>query len=243
MKVVIADDEGLARELMRNLLALSADVQVVGEAADAEETLALVRDHDPDLVFLDIGMPGMSGMVAAELLSPAGRPLIVFATAHSTFATDAFDLDATDYLMKPINRERLAAALERARRRLDKPTDTATPAVTTAETPEDAIWIPVRNGQVRVALLEVSYVTADRDHVFIHVDGHVWMHRITLARIEALTAPHGLVRVHRSVLVRPARVAAVIHVARGLKLRMDCGKDLPVGPRYRALVRHWTLGI
>lgn len=239
MKVVIADDEPLARDLIRNLLAGEDGVRIVGEAKDADQTLALVRSQNPDLVFLDIQMPGMSGVEAACRMAGDGRPLIVFATAHATHAADAFDLDAADYLLKPIRRERLAEALERARRRLERAGAGRAP---TAEAPRgDAIWVAARHGQVRVPLGEVSHIVAARDHVFLHVDGRAWMHRATMAGIETLAVPHGLVRIHRSVMVRPSRVEAVVQAGRSLRVRLDCGADLPVGPAYRARVRGWTL--
>lgn len=239
MKVVIADDEPLARDLIRNLLVGEAGVHIVGEAKDADQTLALVQAQNPDVVFLDIQMPGMSGVEAACRLAGDGKPLIVFATAHATYAADAFDLDAADYLLKPIRRERLAEALERARRRLGR-TDEGGVAKANASAP-DAIWVAARHGQVRVPLGEVSHVTAARDHVFLHVEGRAWMHRATMAGIETLAVPHGLVRIHRSAMARPSRVEAVVQAGRSLRVRLDCGADLPVGPAYRARVRGWTL--
>lgn len=244
MRVVVADDEPLARDLLRALLAEIPDIERVDEAADGLELIEQVARLSPDLVILDIEMPGRDGMVAAGLLrarqGQADAPALVFATAHGDRAVDAFDLDAVDYLMKPIRRERLTEALDRVRRRLagsgaeSGPGGDGSPDLTV-----EAVWAPTRHGQVRVPLGEVSHVRAERDHVFLHLNGRAHMVRMTMRRIEALAAPHGLVRVHRSFLVRPERIAAMSHAGKAFRLRLDDGTDLPVGPAYRALVRSW----
>lgn len=239
MKVVLADDEPLARDLLRYLLAGTPGVEVVGEASDGRDAGEQVAALNPDVLILDIDMPGLDGMAVAGLLRDKGRPAVIFATAHSDRALDAFDLDAADYLLKPIRRERLAEALERARRRLERADGER---AATAHAPAgDAIWVAARHGQVRVPLGEVSHIVAARDHVFLHVEGRAWMHRVTMAGIETLAAPHGLIRIHRSVMIRPSRVEAVVQAGRSLRVRLDCGADLPVGPAYRARVRGWTL--
>ena len=239
MRVVVADDEPLARDLLRALLAEVPDVEVVGEAGDGVETVEKVTTLKPDLLILDIEMPGRDGMAAAELVrgQEAGRPGVIFATAHGDRAVDAFDLDAVDYLMKPIRRERLAEALERVRRRL-----AAADAEGSGDTDltVDAVWVSTRHGQVRAPLSEISHVLAAKDHVFLHLNGRAFMVRMTMGRAEALTGPHGLVRVHRSVLVRPERIAALTHVGKAVRLRLDDGTDLPVGPAYRARVKGWV---
>lgn len=233
MKVLVADDEPLARELLVRLLEDTQDVGQVTEAADGRAVIQSVAAHDPDILILDIMMPEMDGLQAAGLLKTRAdgrmRPAVIFATALADHALEAFDLDAADYLLKPIRRDRLAQALERARRRLD--------AMDHPPPPSDNLWVRVRKGQVRVALSRVSHVTAARDHVFLHLDGHAWMHRATMTRMEALGAAHGLMRIHRSVLVRPSHIVAVVQSAKSLKVRLACGAELPVGAAYRKQIR------
>lgn len=235
MRTVIADDEPLALDLLRLLLADTGGVEVVGEAADGLEALTAIRATAPDLVILDIDMPGLGGLAAAEILKGEAGPMVIFATAHGDHALTAFGLDAADYLLKPINRARLGEAVERARRRLSPPSSLP------RAVDEAVIWVPVRNGQVRTPLSQVSHATAAGDHVFLHLEGRALMHRITMARLEAMAAPCGLVRVHRSAMVRPDAVVRLIQSGKALKLRMKDGTDLPVGPAYRGLVRGWTL--
>lgn len=237
MRVLLADDEPLARDLLRALLAATADVEVVGEVGDGVDLVDQVEALAPDLVILDIEMPGRDGMTAAGLLRHRsdGRegPAVIFATAHGERAVDAFGLDAVDYLMKPIRRERLAEALDRARRR--RPLEAGAEA-----TAVDAIWVPTRRGRLRAPLAEVSHVTAARDHVYLHLNGRPLMVRMTMGRIATLAAPFGLTRVHRSVLVRAERIVAVVAAGKAVRLRLDDGTELPVGPAYRARVRAWT---
>ena len=114
VRALLVDDEQPARERLRRLLAAFDDLEVVGEAEDGEQAIEQILELKPDLVFLDIQMPGCSGMeVAASMPSP--RPKIVFCTAFEEYAVDAFELHAVDYLLKPINRARLARALQRVR--------------------------------------------------------------------------------------------------------------------------------
>ena len=121
IKVIIVDDEKLARDEMRFLISHEKDVEIVGEAAGGREAVALVRGKKPDLVFLDIQMPEMNGFqVVSELLEAGSLPLIIFATAYDQYAIKAFEVNALDYLLKPIDRTRLDEALERARRAMPK---------------------------------------------------------------------------------------------------------------------------
>ncbi len=114
IRALLIDDEQPARERLRQLLGAHADVEVIGEAEDGVQAAELIAEREPDVVFLDIQMPGLSGLDVAASLG-ARRPLVIFCTAFDQFAVDAFELSATDYLLKPVNRARLAAALDRVR--------------------------------------------------------------------------------------------------------------------------------
>src|SRR6185295_13319062 len=114
IRALLIDDEQPARERLRQLLGAHADVEVIGEAEDGVQAAELIAEREPDVVFLDIQMPGLSGLDVAASLG-ARRPLVIFCTAFDQYAVDAFELSATDYLLKPVNRARLAAALDRVR--------------------------------------------------------------------------------------------------------------------------------
>ncbi|MCP3734322.1 LytTR family DNA-binding domain-containing protein [Sphingomonas sp. RP10(2022)] len=230
MRVLIADDEPLARALLRALLEDLSGVAVAGEASDGEEAIALARSLAPDLVFLDIDMPQLSGIHAAPTLIDTGVE-VIFVTAHEEHAIDAFEVGALDYILKPVSRPRLAHTVERAQRRRaarDAPTGTPTTAPG-----EDGIWVPVRHGVARVAFADVQRVEAARDHVYFHTAERAYLHRITMSETAALLAGTGLLRVHRSAFIRPERVVALRRHGKSLALTLDDGASVPVGTTYR----------
>ncbi len=118
LRVLVVDDEPLVREGIRALLEREVDVRMLGEARDGKEAVERIRELRPDLVLLDVQMPGMDGLAVVAALEPAERPAIVFVTAYSEYAIRAFDLHAVDYLLKPFDAERFATALQRARARM-----------------------------------------------------------------------------------------------------------------------------
>ncbi|MBY0506732.1 MAG: LytTR family DNA-binding domain-containing protein [Bryobacteraceae bacterium] len=203
MRVLIADDEAPARARLRQLLALHPAVEVVGEAATGVETLELTARLRPDLVLLDIEMPATNGIdVAAALPSP--RPHVVFCTAHDQYAVDAFELAATDYLLKPISRARLAKALERAR----------TAPVNPTPHPERFL---VKHGHTLVVVEErqvLYFAAVDGLTRLVTVQGDFWMDP-SLNDLEARLRARRFFRVSREALLHLAAVAQVQPLAGG----------------------------
>jgi two-component system response regulator AlgR len=201
IRFLIVDDEPLAVERLAMLLARLPGVEVAGTAGDGEEALRAVAEAAPDAVLLDIAMPGMDGMDVARTLGRTARPpVVVFVTAFDTFAVAAFDVDAVDYVMKPVSAERLARAVERARERL---------AVRKAGEPErtqppflEEFWVSEARGLVRLAAAEVDRVTAERDYMRLHVGGRSWLINHSMARLEEELDSALFVRLHRSCIVR-----------------------------------------
>jgi two-component system response regulator AlgR len=216
MRVLIADDEPLARMRLRTLLARREDVTVVGEVADGEAVLEACAQLKPDLVLLDIEMPGLTGTLAARRLAtlPA-PPQVVFCTAYEQHALSAFDLGATDYLLKPVRAERLDEAVDRAEARRQ-----ATPA-------ERGVWLRARSGadEVRVALNDVLYLLADEKYVAVHHGGGMWLIDDSLRQLETA---HGerLVRLHRNCLVPRARLLGLKTLADGRVLARLSGTEV-----------------
>nr|WP_247741500.1 LytTR family DNA-binding domain-containing protein [Luteibacter sp. SG786] len=217
VRVLIADDEPLARVRLRGLLARRSDVTVVGEVGDGEAMLEACAELKPDLVLLDVEMPGLTGTAAARRLGAlVERPQVVFCTAYEQHALSAFDLGATDYLLKPVRAERLDEALDRALARLAPPQNT-----------ERVAWLRARSGtdEVRVALADVLYLLADEKYVAVHHAGGMWLIDESLRQLEAA---HGerLVRLHRNCLVPRERLQGLKTLPDGRVLARLAGTDV-----------------
>lgn len=203
LRVLIADDEPLARGGVRARLAGHADVTLVGECTDGPSALAALQAQPLDLVFIDVQMPGLSGLEVLEALPPERRPLTVLLTAYEQFALRAFELRALDYLLKPIDDERFADALDRARQTL---------ALQRGEQPArapHATRFQVRLGH-RVRLVradEIDWIEAQGDYAGLHANGQLHLLRESLLRLAGRLDPAQFVRIHRSTIVRLDRVA------------------------------------
>ena len=222
MRAVIADDEPSARaDLSRLLRALG--VEIVGEARDGTEALRLVSSTRPDVLFLDIHMPGLDGLA---LLARGDLPPTVLVTAHEEHAHRAFDLDACDYVVKPASSERLSRALARARRRVTLEGDDA-PRVRVTDARGDR-FVDARRVEVFSAL--------DK-YVALVVDGEELLLRASLDELEARLVDHGFVRAHRAHLVRIAAAVRREDTEQGDVLVLASGRRVPVSKRMRAAVR------
>jgi two-component system response regulator AlgR len=215
LKVLIVDDEELARLRLRGLVHENPAprAEVIGEAANAAQALVYLAERGCDAVLLDIQMPGRDGMqLAAELRAMAQPPAVVFVTAHAEHALRAFELDAIDYLTKPVKRERLQAALQRVAQRLSRP-----PAPLPAEPAEAPVIIVSDRGRImRVPVAEVLYLKAELKYVTLRTAAHTHVLDDSLADLEDRLGERFL-RVHRNALV--AR-----HAVRALERRVVAGE-------------------
>jgi two-component system LytT family response regulator len=215
MRVLLVDDEPAARRGLRRLLAGLPDVAVVGECEDGEAAVAGIAALAPDLVFLDIQMPGLDGFGVIDAVGLARMPPVVFVTAYDEFALKAFEVHALDYLLKPVDEQRLQAVVERARARLPEAgADWAARLASTLETlglqrpPRWCRRLAIR-GNGRVVLLdvaEVDYVSAAGNYVEVHEGRKAHLLRETLLRLEARLDPERFARVSRSAIVNIDRV-------------------------------------
>jgi two-component system response regulator AlgR len=229
IRTIIADDEPLARDLLRALLQAVGDVEIVGEAANGDALVGLVRSDPPDLVFLDINMPRRDGLQAAfDFVGPA-RPELVFVTGFPQRAVEAFEAGAADYILKPVGAARLGQALERVRERLSRrPARPADPVA-----PVD-IWIPSGSGRIKLALADIRLVEAQRDYVRLHAGEKQYLVRARISDLAPRLEGYGLHRIHRSTIVRLADVRAVRRVPKGLLLLMADGVELRASRNYVA---------
>ena len=225
LRALIADDEPLARALVRAFLATHADVEVVAEADNGLEAARCVQDLAPDLVFLDIQMPKLTGL---EVLQLTGlRRGVIFTTAYDQHALAAFDLHAVDYLLKPFSQERFDAAMQRASQLLRD----GTPAVERLVAAQALKRVLVREGaELRVLPLdEVDYVEAQADYVAFHHAGRNHLKAQRISELEAQLDPRQFVRVHRSFIVNLRQLQVLERTeSNGYALRLRSGKRIPV---------------
>jgi two-component system LytT family response regulator len=204
LRVLVADDEAIARRRLLRLLAAMPDVAVAGECADAHEVLDRVRAGGIDVVLLDIQMPELSGIEALQLF-PADGPVVIFCTAHTAHAVAAFDVGAIDYLLKPIEAARLRKALERARdrdaRRRYGSELTRLRNPGTEERPLDRLALPTRQGIVLLDPLTVSHAELDGELVTVHTADAQYLSALSLQELESRLPGERFARVHRRALV------------------------------------------
>ena len=231
LRILLVDDEPLAVERLELLLARSAQVEIVGTAHDGEEALRIAESLSPDLVLLDIAMPGMDGIDVARALSESSvDPAVVFVTAFDNFAVAAFDVAAIDYLMKPVQPDRLDRALERVRAHLAGG-DRAGPRRMPAHVEE--FWVPDHSGLVRIAASDIGRVTAERDYMRLHVGPRSWLIHRTIAKLEEDLDPALFLRVHRSVILRRDTISGLYRDDAGhWRARLKDGGEQRIGRSY-----------
>ena len=263
LRTLLVDDEALSRRGLELRLAVAADVEIVGQCSNGREALAAIRELRPDLVFLDIQMPGLSGFDVLAELQPHELPMIVFVTAYDRFAVQAFEARAIDYVLKPVDDTRLAATLTHVRELVEQRTavaertqlvnllaelrgsgelngDMGGGAVTEpAQAPE---WLPIRNGRetVRVPVEAIEWVDAAGDYLCIHASGHTHILRATMREMESLLDPRLFQRVHRSTIVNLTRVKSLrAHMNGEYFLRLEGGQELKLSRTYRDKVEYF----
>lgn len=231
LRVVIVDDEALARRGLRRDLDALGGIEVVGECADGFEAVKAAADLKPDLVLLDIRMPRLDGFEVLSLLDPGIA--VVFVTAHDDQAVRAFEVNAVDYVMKPVDPERLARAVERARERRRRREPMPVAAIGAALRPPGEMLsrILVRDG-ARVHVLpvdEVDCIEAQDDYIAVHVAGKAHLKQQTIGDLEAALDPGRFVRIHRSWILNIDRLDRIELYAKDSRVAiLKDGRRLPL---------------
>jgi two-component system LytT family response regulator len=261
IRCLIVDDEPLARRGIRQLLEPNADVQVVGECRNGRETLAALDTLAPDLVFLDVQMPELDGFDVVRARGPARMPFVIFVTAYDEFAVRAFETHALDYLVKPLNEARFAAALDRVRermrfaealeltrrigdllaahdRRVDKHADVADASARgPALVPTRRLVVPTATGDLVLDVDEIDWIQAEDYYAAVHARGRRHLIRESLASLAQRLDPDRFVRVHRSAIVRLDRIREMRSAAAGESVVvLRDGTRVPVSRRRREQV-------
>ncbi|MGD2217903.1 MAG: LytTR family DNA-binding domain-containing protein [Gemmatimonadales bacterium] len=225
IRVVIVDDEAVSRAGLRAILKDEADVEVVGECGSGGQAVELIEEAEPDIVFLDIRMPDMDGFGVLERIGAEQRPVIVFTTAYDEYAVEAFDVRATDYVLKPFGERRVKEALKRARvevgRKRSELQQSQAQAERGAPLAEDEhpetdvsgdqgyppyLAVKARERVCLVPVTEVDWIEADGDHVKVHVGSTCYRVRERLRDVEERLDPRRFVRIHRSSVVQLSRI-------------------------------------
>ena len=206
IKTLIIDDEPLARSVISQYLRDEEEFEVIGECGNGFEGLKAIQEHNPDLLFLDVQMPKLTGFELLELLDEV--PVVIFSTAYDQYALKAFEQNAVDYLLKPFTRERFRGALKRAAEKLQaaggENEEYIRQVITSARQSEKVIdRIAVRNGS-RIEIIplhKISYIEAQDDYVAIYTEGKKFLKQLTMKYLESALPSHDFIRVHRSYIV------------------------------------------
>jgi DNA-binding LytR/AlgR family response regulator len=240
LRTLLVDDEPLALERLQVFFRDIAGAEVIGTARDGREAAEAIERLRPDLALLDIQMPEQNGLRVAATLPPENRPEIIFVTAFEQYAPDAFEVEAADYLLKPVRFDRLWQAVERAKRRRHQRdlAGRAEAAVAPQEQPhEDGLWVPIRAGAVFVPVESIDWIEAQRDYVMLHTSTRSHILRISMRALEDKLDPAQLMRVHRSAFARAANVVEVQRLGRTINaLVLRDGAIVQVGPNYSKAV-------
>jgi two-component system, LytTR family, response regulator len=247
IRTIIADDQRLAREKLRTLLASEKDVKVVAECSDGKQTVSAIRRLRADLLLLEIQMPGMDGFQVLNELSPDEMPAVIFTSAYDQYAVRAFEVRALDYLLKPFDLERLQHAIEKARVELNKSQDRQIThrilnllsqlksEITSSSSPDGLLVIRAKGRVVFVKLSEIDWIEASANYVRLNAGKESHLVRESMSRILERLNPSHFVRIHRSTIVNFQYIKELIPVNSGeYVVVLKSGKELSCSRGYRA---------
>lgn len=231
LKALIVDDEPLARSELRYLLEKTSLVRVVGEASTAEEAYELITSIDYDVVFLDVRMPGLSGTELARKIGELPkRPALVFVSAYSEHALEAFEVEADDYLVKPVSEERLKKTINKLEKRIQK--NEYVKDLTAGIS--DIIFVDLQDRKIPIKIKDILYFEAIDDYSRLHTNNRSYLLKITLKDLEERLAVKGFLRVHRKYLVNMSYIKEIIQLSRNamlLRLNDDRQTEIRVSRR------------
>jgi len=259
IRTVVVDDEELARRGMQLRLQAHADIDLIAQCANGREALEVIAQEQPDLMFLDVQMPGLTGLQVVARMPQTTAPLVVFVTAFDRYALDAFDAQALDYLLKPVDEERLAQTLNRVRAQVGQKTllgryeqmlkllariegtshldrQEIIAQLRNVSEPRYATILPIRTdeGTVRLPADQIDWIDAAGDYMCVHAQGSTYVLRETMKALESVLDPEQFQRVHRSTIVNVQRVKRLRpHINGEYFLTLEGGQELKLSRSYR----------
>jgi two-component system, LytTR family, response regulator len=241
LRAMIVDDEPLVRSGLRAILELETDITIAAEARNGIEALAAIAEHVPDIVFLDVQMPGMNGFDVLARIPAESRPSIIFVTAFDEYAIRAFDVHAVDYLLKPFDAARVAVALDRARARHtaslpvgDARWDALLSQLTSARRYADRLLLKDEGSVIVVLVADIDWIEAADNYVKVHARSARYKVRQTIKTLESQLDPAQFARAHRSAIVNLDRVRSLDPMAAGeYVLTLSTGDTLTLSRGYR----------
>ncbi|MEY2920680.1 MAG: hypothetical protein RL261_1985 [Pseudomonadota bacterium] len=258
IRTLIVDDEPLARRGLELRLKDAADITIVRQCANGREAIAAIAEEAPDLMFLDIQMPGLSGLDVVAQVPQESMPMVVFVTAFDRYAINAFEAHALDYLLKPVDDARLAAALDRVRAQWQQKQAVAqreqlmalladvkgngeispegAAAASAADARRYAKMLPIRSGRetIRLDVTTIDWIDAAGDYMCLHADGQTHVLRATMKELEDMLDPQVFQRVHRSTIVNLARVRSLRpHLNGECFLKLQSGQEVKLSRSFR----------
>jgi two-component system LytT family response regulator len=259
IRAIIVDDEELARRGIELRLRAHPDIEVIAQCANGREALQAIVQEQPDLLFLDVQMPGTSGFEVVSRLPQDSMPLVIFVTAYDRYALNAFETQALDYLLKPVDETRLAQALDRVRHELRQQSLIARHEqmlkllaqvdgtnyldrqdlivqLRSLSEPRYASVLPIRteNETIRLPVANIDWIDAAGDYMCVHAQGQTYILRETMKALESVLNPNSFQRVHRSTIVNVQRVRRLRpHMNGEYFLTLESGQELKLSRSYR----------
>ena len=240
---MIVDDEPPAREKIRSFLELEADIEVVAECGDGRQAAEVIRERDPDLLFLDVEMPGLDGLGLIETIGAGRMPVTVFVTAFDRYAVEAFESHAVDYLLKPFDRARFRRTLDQVRdrldrsqsRRLNRQLGTLLESLEKERPYADRLTVKSARGLTFLRTAEIDWVDAAGNYVRLNAAGRTYLMRETMGALERRLDPKRFMRIHRSTIVNIERIREIRPLQHGEHLViLEGGKRLTLSRSYRS---------
>jgi len=250
IRAIVIDDEPLVRTGIMRVLGADKDIEIICECGDGVSALQTIKQERPDLIFLDVQMPGLTGLEVIEAVHGDAMPVTIFVTAYKDYAIEAFEANAVDYILKPFGKERLEKSIARAKVRLAQSVDggyaaqllQALTAVQKQQQYQERIAVPVNGRIFLVEIKDIDWIEADKNCVRLHAGNIVYELRSTLSNIESILNPKLFTRIHRSTLVNVSKVKEIHPWFHGHhKIILRNGKELRMS-RYQSESAKLLLG-